>query len=136
MTELMELFEPQNTSEAEVFAIEDLVFQVQVEIQRLMKARGIGHRELADRLSISPARVSQIFSKSGPNLTLKTIARILHVLGENAEFRVGRISSGHSRTVKSVERHRVKRIATAAVASKTWKHDPANDNYAPKPVAA
>jgi transcriptional regulator with XRE-family HTH domain len=37
-------------------------------------------------LGMSPARVSQILSSNGPNLTLKTIARIAHALGEDFEL--------------------------------------------------
>jgi len=41
---------------------------------------------LADRLGVSTARVSQYLSAHGRNLTLKTLGRIAHALGEDFEF--------------------------------------------------
>lgn len=81
-----ELLGPQHDGEKEAFAIEALVFSVQVALQRAMHKNGVTNKELAERLGMSPARVSQIFSSNGPNLTLKTIARIQHALGEEFEF--------------------------------------------------
>ena len=72
--------------EEETFAIEALVFSVQVALQKAMNRKGIANKELAHRLGMTPARVSQIFSTNGPNLTLKTIAKIAHALGEDFEF--------------------------------------------------
>ena len=72
--------------EDESFAIEALVFATQVALQRAMSQKGVSYKELSERLGMTPARVSQIFSTSGPNLTLKTIARIAHAIGEDFEF--------------------------------------------------
>ncbi|WP_413719219.1 helix-turn-helix domain-containing protein [Silicimonas sp. MF1-12-2] len=72
--------------EEEVYAIEALVFSTQVALQRAMNRKGVSNKELAERLGMTPARVSQIFSTNGPNLTLKTIARIAQALGEDFEF--------------------------------------------------
>jgi transcriptional regulator with XRE-family HTH domain len=80
-----ELLGPQK-GEEEAFAIEALVFSTQVALQKAMNQKGGGNKELSERLGMSPARVSQIFSANGPNLTLKTIARIAHALGEDFEF--------------------------------------------------
>lgn len=74
------------TGEEEAFAIEALVFAVQVSLQKAMNKHGVTNKELAERLGMSPGRVSQILSTKGPNLTLKTIARIQHALGEEFEF--------------------------------------------------
>jgi transcriptional regulator with XRE-family HTH domain len=81
-----ELLGPQLDEEKEAFAIESLVFSVQVALQKAMSKHGVANKELAQRLGMSPARVSQVFSSNGPNLTLKTIARIQHALGEDFEF--------------------------------------------------
>jgi transcriptional regulator with XRE-family HTH domain len=51
-----------------------------------MQKHGVTNKELAERLGMSPARVSQIFSSNGQNLTLKTIARIQYALGEEFEL--------------------------------------------------
>lgn len=80
-----ELLGPKN-GEEETFAVEALVFSTQVALQKAMNRRGVSNKELSERLGMSPARVSQIFSTNGPNLTLKTIARIAHALGEDFEF--------------------------------------------------
>ena len=80
------LLGPQSDGEKETFAIEALVFSVQIALQRAMQKHGVSNKELASRLGMSPARVSQIFSSNGPNLTLRTIARIQHALGEEFEL--------------------------------------------------
>ena len=72
--------------EEEDFATEALVFSTQVALQKYMNRKGFGNKELSEMLGMSPARVSQIFSSDGPNLTLKTIARIAHALGEDFEL--------------------------------------------------
>ncbi len=81
-----ELLGPQSEGEKEAFAIEALVFSVQIALQKAMQKNGVTNKELAERLGMSPARVSQVFSSNGPNLTLKTIARIQHALGEEFEI--------------------------------------------------
>ncbi|MCV2875661.1 helix-turn-helix transcriptional regulator [Rhodobacteraceae bacterium XHP0102] len=72
--------------EEEVFAIEALVFDTQLELQRAMREKKITQAQLADLLDMTPSRVSQIFSDRAPNLTLKTIARIGMALGEKFVF--------------------------------------------------
>jgi DNA-binding Xre family transcriptional regulator len=72
--------------DAETYAVEaaeaDFVLAVQCEIQKLMHAKGLRARELSKRLRVTEARVSQMFGEQAKNLTLKTIARIFHQLGE------------------------------------------------------
>lgn len=80
-----ELLGPQK-GEEEAYAIEALVFSVQVALQKAMNRKGVTNKELAERLGMTPARVSQVFSSRGPNLTLKTIARIANALGEDFEL--------------------------------------------------
>lgn len=91
-----ELFGPKNAIEEEVHAIESLVFSVQISLQRAMTKKGISNKELAEKLGMTPARVSQIFATKGANLTLKTIAKIQHALGEEFEF-------VNKRELKSIE---------------------------------
>jgi transcriptional regulator with XRE-family HTH domain len=50
-----------------------------------MKERGITKRELADRLNVTPGRVSQILS-GDENLTLRTLATVCAAL--DAHFQV------------------------------------------------
>lgn len=75
-----------NAGEEEAFAIEALVFSVQIALQKAMNKRGATNKDLAERLGMTPARVSQIFSSKGANLTLRTIARVAHALGEEFEL--------------------------------------------------
>jgi transcriptional regulator with XRE-family HTH domain len=80
------LFGPQSEEENEIFALEALVVSVQVALHRAMTKHGVSNKELAERLGMSPARVSQIFSDKGPNMTLRTIAKIQAALGEEFEL--------------------------------------------------
>lgn len=68
------------------FAEEALIADVQVVIHNLMLDRNVSRADLARALNVSDARVSQMFSDTAPNLTLRTIARIFHVLGEECRF--------------------------------------------------
>lgn len=76
-----------STVTSDEFAIieaeERLVYETQKAVRALLKERGLSDAELADALEVTPARVSQMMSGSG-NLTLRTIARIYHVLGTRA----------------------------------------------------
>ena len=86
MTINKDLFGAQDAAEKEEFNIEELVFSVQIALQKAMRRSGVSQADLAGKLGMSPARVSQIFSKGGPNLTLKTIAKIATALGEEFEI--------------------------------------------------
>jgi transcriptional regulator with XRE-family HTH domain len=106
MTIDLELLGPRE-NEGEVFTIENLVFSVQIALQRAMNDKGMSNKKLAERLGMTPGRVSQIFSAKGPNLTLKTIGRVIHALGEDFEFvRVcdseQNLPSGDAETFKSM----------------------------------
>lgn len=72
--------------DADTYAVEvavaDFVLAVQCEIQKLMTDKGLRARELSKRLQVTEARVSQMFGEQAKNLTLRTIARIFHHLGE------------------------------------------------------
>lgn len=92
-----DLFGPQGEEEAEAFALESLVFSVQIALQKAMSKRGVTSKDLAERLGMTPARVSQIFAEKGPNLTLKTIAKVQAALGEEFEF----ISKNEGKAIQS-----------------------------------
>jgi transcriptional regulator with XRE-family HTH domain len=110
------------TGEEEVFAVEDLVFSVQLALQKAMSRNGVTNKELAERLGWSPARVSQIFASSGPNLTLRTIAKVAHALDEDFDF-----------VSRNVDGERLPRCEVAKlrnvilnVRSSVWKEHAAN----------
>jgi transcriptional regulator with XRE-family HTH domain len=62
-------------------AEENLLIDYQFLIQELMVAKGISRARLAALTGLSVARLSQIMSPEA-NPTVKTMARILHALGE------------------------------------------------------
>ena len=78
------------TCDAETFAVEaaeaDFTLAVQCESQRLLNDKGLRARDLARRLNVTEARVSQMFGDQAKNLTIKTIARIYYHLGETAHI--------------------------------------------------
>ncbi|MEN2977366.1 helix-turn-helix domain-containing protein [Tistrella bauzanensis] len=56
------------------------VVDTQIRIARLMEARGMSNKELADALGVGKSRVSNMFG-SQPNLTLETLAKVFLALG-------------------------------------------------------
>lgn len=63
-------------------AEERFLATVQMEMQRLLNERGLRHAHLSRRLGVSEARVSQMFGDDATNLTLRTLAKVFHNLGE------------------------------------------------------
>ena len=76
---------PENEVEADAFAQAGYVADLQSGIHRMMVAKGVSRADLAGRLGLSRARVTQYFAGDGSNLTAKTVARIFHALGERVE---------------------------------------------------
>lgn len=62
-------------------AEENLLIDYQFLIQELMTAKGISRAKLAELTGLSVARLSQVMGPSA-NPTVKTLARIVHALGE------------------------------------------------------
>lgn len=83
----------------EEFAIieaqEFFVVQAQHTINRLMRENRVSQAELARRLNVSEARVSAMFS-SDKNFTLRTIAKILHAIGEEPMLTTSREANERS----------------------------------------
>ena len=125
---------PRSSEEEEVFAIEALVFSVQISLQKAMAKHGASYKKLAERLGMSPARVSQIFSTKGANLTLRTIARIQHALGEEFEF----VSKSEIKSMKKTASKATFRIVSSGYGSGAWKEtEPCNTNqHALRGIAA
>lgn len=63
-------------------AEERFLLMVQTGIQRMLNAKDLRYRDLAHRLGVSESRVSQMFGEDATNLTIRTVARIYHHLGE------------------------------------------------------
>lgn len=68
-----------------VDAIEELIVEVQMRLREAMRMRNIDQRTLAGVLGLSEGRVS-IMLGGRSNLTLDTIARVLHACGARASF--------------------------------------------------
>ena len=71
-------------------AEEQLIWRTQSIIQRELNKQGLKHRDLARRLGVSVARISQLMGDDPRNLTIRTVARILYQLGESGEFMTSR----------------------------------------------
>jgi DNA-binding Xre family transcriptional regulator len=65
-----------------VLAEERFLLQTQSAIQKLLNDKDIKYRDLANRLKVSEARISQMFGDEASNLTLRTIAKIFYHLNE------------------------------------------------------
>lgn len=104
-------FGPKDAAGERIFAEEAFVVEVQVAIHGLMKRLGVSQKELAKRLSLSEARVSQIFADEC-NITVRTLARIYHALGATPQITAGPIPEEH----RCAEWHRMQKISSMTFA--------------------
>lgn len=65
-------------------AEEELILHAQILIKRAMRERGVSQKALAERLGVGASYISQMLGSSARNLTLRTIARVMHVLEQKA----------------------------------------------------
>ena len=65
-------------------AEERLLHKTQIAVQEELERQGLRYRDLADRLGVSEARISQLMGHDALNLTIRTVAKIFHRLGEEA----------------------------------------------------
>ena len=65
---------------ARLMAQGDLIMEVTETLCELLEKEGVSRKELADRLGKTKGFISQLLN-GGRNLTLRTVADILHVLG-------------------------------------------------------
>ncbi|MEV5511128.1 helix-turn-helix domain-containing protein [Streptomyces orinoci] len=73
------------TTDGEQAAGARLARQATASLAGLLAERELSRRELADRLGVSPGRVSQILS-GDENLTLRTLAAVAECLGARVEI--------------------------------------------------
>ncbi len=71
---------------ARVYAEESLVTDVMEAISEWMEVRGVHRAELARRLGTSRAHVTQMLN--GRNISLRTLARVVHALDGQVEFSI------------------------------------------------
>jgi transcriptional regulator with XRE-family HTH domain len=69
-----------------IYAEEAFVVDVQSFLQGLLEEKGLTRTQLAAEMGVSKARVSQMFSSSCKNFTIRLLARALFALGETAEL--------------------------------------------------
>lgn len=132
-----DFLEPLDDAERIDLVAESLAVSVQLAVQKAMVRGGVSQKELSERLGVSTARVSQILSAHGRNLTLKTLGRIAHALGEDFEF----IALHDLRELKAKERVREQRVPVVlAIAyerdDNPWTDLTANENKFPEKAAA
>lgn len=78
-------FGPADNKEALEFAIEELRADVQYEVLRAMKQAGMSQADLARKLGVSQAWVSQILGDDA-NLTVESLAKVFLALGGQCHF--------------------------------------------------
>ena len=131
MTTFSEVFEYDGDDSQEQLVLDDLILSVQVSLQQEMQQRGVSHSELAAKMGVTPARVSQILSSAGSNLTLRVIARIAAALGANFEFvpraQVQQKLSVYADTIVSDQGQNV----VSSKAKIKWRDNTANVNRYP-----
>jgi len=75
---------------ARLLAQEDLIMEVTETLCELLDKEGVSRKELAERLGKTKGFVSQLLN-GGRNLTLRSVADILHVLGYKASLNLQKI---------------------------------------------
>ncbi len=95
-------------NDAEIEAIESFMVDVQVYLNEIMDDKKISRAELARRMGVSRARVSQLFSDDS-NMTVRMLARAAFHLGENP-----RVESEATRILRDERRARREKAAVQA----------------------
>ena len=83
-----------------LLAQESLILDAQIAIQRVLNERGLSQKHLADLLGVTESYVSQMLGDSARNLTLRTIARVMHALGETALLTTRSFAKGFEEPVR------------------------------------
>lgn len=119
---MKEFFDFADADFKEAYVEESFVAEVQHEIGRLMKAKGINRAELARRMNVSAPHVTQMLGDEDANLTLRTVARIFDALGEKASISARDVSTIVLETKSAVQR--TSRVEWGCVVSNDqWSHD-------------
>jgi len=63
-----------------------LMLDLSYYLKQLMLEKGLNKKQLAERMGVSPAYITKIFS--GENISLKTVAKILSALEVDAGIRI------------------------------------------------
>lgn len=95
-----------------IFAEEAFIADVQFAIHNLMLDKKVSRAKLARALNVSQPRITQMFGDTAKNLTLRTVARVFHILGEEPRISSERLDQ----LLHSPE-------AMRDVASEKWKDE-------------
>ena len=132
-----EFLEPIDEAERIELAAEALAVSVQLALQKAMVRGGLTQKDLAQRLGVSSARVSQYLSAHGRNLTLQTLGRIAHAIGEDFEFVALHDLRDLKARAKGKEREAHHFLAVAYDNDRNpWTDTTANNNEFPGKIAA
>lgn len=108
---------------SEEFREESFVAEVQAQLSRMLDDKGVSRAELARRLDVSRARVSQIFSDEAQNFTLRLLVRSFLAVGEEpvlvtrSEYEALKgLRAAHRETAGGVGREAADGIAEALIA--------------------
>ncbi|OYW58068.1 MAG: hypothetical protein B7Z31_08545 [Rhodobacterales bacterium 12-65-15] len=114
-----------------------LAVSVQIALQKAMMRGGLTQKELAERMGVSTARVSQYLSAHGRNLTLQVLGRIAHALGEDFEFVALHDLRDLKARAKGKDRQVLQHLAVAYDNDRSpWTDLTANINKFPEKIAA
>ncbi len=91
---------------AQLMAQEDLIMEVTETLCELLEKEGVSRKELAERLGKTKGFVSQLLG-GGRNLTLRTVADILHVLGYKVALIPHKINAKGVRTAQGAPQKRI-----------------------------
>lgn len=91
-------FGPFDQQEAAVFALEGLRADFQYEVLRALKLAGITQAELARRMNVAPAWVSQILGDDA-NVTLESIAKVFAALQTECRIETNTIADANSKVL-------------------------------------
>lgn len=122
-------------SEDHAVYVEDaLISDVQFAIHNLLEVKKMSRADLARKLGVSEARISQLFSDTPRNLTLKTIARVFHALNERPRVTCDTLDLiiERANNIDLCEASDIDQdgllIEMVESSSTTWKWEPRNDN--------
>jgi len=68
------------------YIYEGLLLDISYYLKQLMLEKGLNKKQLAERMRVSPAYITKIFS--GENISLKTVAKILSALEVDAGIKI------------------------------------------------
>ncbi|MFV0301246.1 MAG: helix-turn-helix domain-containing protein [Paracoccus sp. (in: a-proteobacteria)] len=128
---IKELFEAQNEVEREEDTIQSLLLSIKISLQHTMQENGVTKKVLSERLGVSPARVSQLLGDANPNITLKTLGKICHALGENFEF----VRQSEYRGLAKEASFELVKETLPSIRQVRWHDETANVNRHPRLVA-